>query len=168
MTPIECLRAYNRMTGRIGAVLPESRGNLAEAERFLAWCAHKRVTPKHWIAARHEANGWAYQISLTDLTDADAEFRERWDAWGADRMAQMDQERSDRAKVVEDTDRRKSTTILGEAMKAAYADEPATCMLIGQPLTGGWNPDSAWCRDCELSLACKQTKTRTRGRDARG
>ncbi len=167
MTPIDCLRAYNRMTGRIGEVLPESSDNLTVAERFLAWCAHKRVTPKHWIAARHEANGWAYQISLTDLTDADAEFRERWDTWGADRMAQMDQERSDRAKVVEDTDRRKSTTILGESMKAAYASEPATCMLIGQSLTGGWHPDSTWCCNCELSLACKQSKHTMEARGAR-
>ena len=166
MKPHDCIEIYNRLTARLGEAIPVTDASLERAAWFLDWCDKKWINPKHWIVARHEANGWAYQVDFQDLAHPSEEFMERWQTWGADRMASMDQERADRECVVEDTDRVAGITVIGEAAKRAYANDRQTCMVVGRSLTGGWHPDSEWCQFCELDKSCRE-RLPARVREAR-
>lgn len=82
MKPHDCIEIYNRLTARLGEAIPVTDASLERAAWFLDWCDKKWINPKHWIVARHEANGWAYQVDFQDLAHPSEEFMERWQTWG--------------------------------------------------------------------------------------
>ena len=158
MTPEGCINEYNRITARLlrGGQRPasHSRKMIGVARRFLEWCEARAINPKHWIVARHEWSGWTHRIALSKMDTASDRFVSAWDEWIANRYAEWDAEKRDRAAVISDTNRVDDTTVLGEAQKAAYAhhEEPELCMVTGSSLTGGWHPASKWCKACRLSV----------------
>ena len=161
MSPEGLIDTYNRITARLlrGSQRPasHSRKMIGVATRFLAWCEARSVNPKHWMIARHEWSGWTHRIALSKMGNASERFQDAWNEWLANRYAEWDAEKRDRANVKADTNRVDSTTVLGEAQKAAYAhhNEAELCMVTGSSLTGGWHPLSKWCVECELSHECK-------------
>jgi len=161
MTPEALIDLYNTTTARLlrGRQRPVShcRSRIAEARKLSEWFVRHRINPKHWMIARHEWTGWTHRIAFSALNSPSERFRDAWTDWLANRYAEWDAEKRDRANVTADTNRVQSTTILGEAQKAAFAehDEPELCMLTGRSLTGGWHPDSVWCSECALSTECR-------------
>lgn len=161
MTPERCISTYNRITrrlcGRRVRPLTHSANMLGIARRFLAWASARGIDPRHWIIARHEASGWAYRIPMAKMTQASPEFLARYNDWIADKLAAMDQEVADRRRVEPDTNRVESTTCLGEAQKAVWADTPKLCLSLGYSITGGWHPASVHCQACALAADCRRS-----------
>ena len=161
MTANEMITLYNRMTQRLCGQrgtypLPHSRNMLKAAGDFLAWASSHEINAKHWVIARHDAIKWSRRIPLKDLKLArESAFRQQYEEWIANKLASLDQEVEDRAKPEADTNKVTSTTILGEASKAAFADSPEVCLASSESLTGGWHPKSKWCGQCGLRKACR-------------
>ena len=175
MTPEHCIDTYNRLTGRLctGRQRPASysQNMIGAARRYIEWCAGRGIDPRHWMIARHEATGWTHRIALSKLSTATDKFADDYHDWGANKLAGMDQERRDRRSVVGDTNRVVEVTLLGEAQKAAYRDEPELCLLFGEAITGGWHPASKWCAECSAAPECRDRLApavrQRRGDDAR-
>lgn len=177
MTPEACIDTYNRITARLlnGRQRPasHSRKMLGVARSYLAWCEGRGINPKHWMVARHEWSGWTHRIALSKMKTASQRFRDAWDEWIANRYAEWDAEKRDRAAVVADTNKIDNPTVLGEAQKAAYAHhgEAELCMVTGSSLTGGWHPASKWCAVCSHGQECRMRLSpaiRARRDNARG
>ena len=133
---------------------------LAVADEFLKWAERHEINARHWIIARHDAIKWCRRIPLKDLPlSTESAFRISYDEWIAGKLAALDQEVEDRKSVVSDTNRVSDLTMLGEAAKAAFAEEPEVCMGSALTLTGGWNPKSNWCQDCTLGADCRKLLT---------
>tara|TARA_R110002020_G_scaffold27266_11_gene87966 strand:+ start:1044 stop:1484 length:441 start_codon:yes stop_codon:yes gene_type:complete len=129
---------------------------LIVAAEFLQWAARHEINPRHWIIARHDAIKWCRRIPLKDLTlPPDSNFRQSYQEWIGNKLAALDQEVLDRKSVESDTSRVTELTVLGEASKAAFREEPEVCLGSAQTLTGGWHPDSVWCSKCSLAADCR-------------
>lgn len=163
MNPSEAITLYNRLTqrlcGRRGTFpLRHSRSMLIVADEFLQWADRHEINPRHWIIARHDAIKWCRRIPMKDLTlPPDSEFRRKYQEWIGGKLAALDQEVRDRKLVQPDTNRVTGLTMLGESSKAAFAAEPEVCFGSSRTLTGGWHPESVWCRKCELSTECRSS-----------
>ena len=93
---------------------------------------------------------------MARMTKATPQFLERYQDWMAGKLAAMDQEVEDRRRVQSDTNRLTTTTRLGEAQKAAWAETPRVCLLIGYSVTGGWHPGSSHCARCTVAPDCRR------------
>ena len=165
MNPSEAITLYNRLTqrlcGRRGTFpLRHSRNMISVSAEFLTWADRHEIDVRHWIIARHDAIKWCRRIPLKDLTlPPESPFRQNYQEWIAGKLASLDQEVADRTAVLPDTNRVTGTTLLGEASKAAFVDDPVVCLASAKTLTGGWHPASEWCVKCPCAADCRSLLT---------
>ena len=165
MKPAEAITLYTRMTqslnGRFGVYpVRHVRKTLKQASELLDWCEREDIDLKRFIEARHDAVKWKRRIPLSRLKKVSDRFLGQFREWMEAQV--IDREANDRFsnRVESDTDRRSELTVLGEATKASYAENPDVCLAvssISDSLTGGWNPKSEWCQRCPRSGDCRQS-----------
>lgn len=140
-----------RAQGRYPRSLKDSRENLAAFERLAAWCKARSIDPRHWLYSLFAARYWRFAPKLNQLCSE--RHLERYGGIETGGGHRQVVERND----VPVFDVNADISRAAELLKLRYLQlgQAGRCMGRSFVDTYGYHPQSEYCAQCPVAIACE-------------